>query len=221
VEEICPECSGTVVENRGIYYCRRCGFVVGVELVFDSAPQRAQTWTGRILQSVEKSSDGISAMLKRRASYIAVKLQKKYHVGQNVAAVAGLIAAQEELGIQPRVKAPKSTVRNAKAVLRKAKGKLYSPMKRADIFADRLFEKCLELGIPPGPAMEIYNRHRDLLGSLKPSTVAFAVGYLLGMKLPKRRTAKRVARILELAESTRTNTSGADLDHKRSEETGR
>ncbi len=221
MEEICPECSGTVVENRGIYYCRRCGFVVGFELVFDSAPQRAQTWTGKILQSVEKSSDGLSAMLKRRASYIAIRLQKKYHIGQNVAAVAGLIAAQEELGIQPRVKASKSTIRNAKAVLRNVRGKLYSPLKRTDIFADRLFEKCLELGIPPEKALEIYNQHRDMLRSLKPSTVAFAIGYRLGMKLPERRTAKRVARILSLAESTRENMLGADLDHGKAGENGR
>jgi hypothetical protein len=200
VEEFCPECHGNIVESRGIYYCSRCGLVIGQELVFSFSPMTTRPWKGSIFQRVGDASELPSA-LKRRASYIAMKLMKKFGVSPKIAAVAGVIAVQRESGIFLNIKAPKSTIRKAKSVLREYGKSVYSPKICTDIFVERLTAKCLELGIPIPKALEIYERHRKIFGSCKPSTAAFAIGYLLGMDLPRKRSAARIARKIEFMES--------------------
>ncbi len=200
MEEFCPECRGNIVKSRGIYYCNRCGLVIGQELVFGFSPMTAMPWGSSIFQRIIDASSLPSA-LKRRANYIAMKLMKNFGVSPKIAAVAGVIAVQRESGIFLNIKAPKSTIRKAKSVLREYGKSVYSPKVCADIFVERLAAKCLELGIPVQRALEIYERYRKIFGSCKPSTAAFAIGYLLGMDLPRKRSAARIAKKIEFMES--------------------
>lgn len=201
--EYCPECFGPPVEEKGVYYCSRCGLVIGQVIYYGASPARKPLWNSSLQAHIFACSDSTTPEVRYRANYIARKLQKAYDVSPKLAAVAGLIAASRELGVKGRIRAPKSTVRRAKILLWRSMkdGVIQLKEKKTDIFAEKLRVQCTALGIPIKEAMEIYERHQHLLSPHKPSTVALAVGYMLGLNLPKKRAAAKLARELSTAEA--------------------
>ena len=207
VENYCPECFGRPLEAGGVYYCSRCGLVLGVVVYYGRMPPARVVWNSEISRSVYLVTKQAPEILERRATYIANRLIREYHAPPGTAAVAGLLAASRELGVKFETRAAKTTKRKAKALLAKAKkeGVITIHEKTGDPFLEQLRTYSTQFGIPFRTVLEIYNRNRSILVNRRPSVVVRAIGVYLGVSVPfgKTRTVVRLARMIAASEAAR------------------
>lgn len=212
MDQYCPECFAPPREEKGVYYCSRCGLVVGVELYYGAAPSEANTWNTLIQKEVAKYSEKVSVNLKRRASYIANKIKKEYKVSSHLAAIAGLIAAYSEFGVKREINAPKTTIRKAKAILARSKReKVVHVRNPKDPYMEAIYTACVKYGVPVKACLEIYERHKDALRlySHKPSTVVMAIGHLLNPNMKVSRAATKLSKEIYFLEKIYRGVFGA------------
>jgi hypothetical protein len=201
VDLYCPECFAPPKEERGIYYCSRCGLVLGVEFYYGAAAGETNTWKTGVQREVAKYSENVPINLKRRASYIANKIKREYNVSGHLAAIAGLIAAYNEWGVKRKINAPKTTIRKAKSILARSRRERVVQIKTPkDPYMEDLYTACTKYGVPLQACLEIYERYKDALRlySHKPSTVVMAIGHLLNPNMKVSRAAAKLSKEIYL-----------------------